>query len=290
MKLGELTRIGGQELRMAHIEAPLSEAELLLAHVMKKPREYLLTHPEATVTQAQMENFRKLIRRRKEHEPVAYLIGYKDFFGRSFIVDGNVLIPRPETEVLIEQAIEELSETDEEKITVLDVGTGSGVIALTLASELPGSHAVGIDKSPDAIKVAKQNAAHLGVEDRVAFKQLDISFPESPSPIAEKDTYLVLTANLPYLSDMTWEQAPSKIKHYEPMLAFVSGADGLNHYRALMRRLKTWHLTPDLLLLEADPHQFFPLAKLVRRVLPEHRLRIQKDLAGNDRVLIAKKA
>lgn len=289
MQLHELINHGGHQLRMAHIPAPVSEAELLLAHAIGKPKEYLLTHPETNVSKIQAEAYETLIQRRSNNEPVAYLLGYKDFYGRSFLVDRHVLIPRPETETLIESALEELKGIDPERITVLDIGTGSGAIALTLAAELPGCRAIGIDKSQEAVTVAQKNAKHLELQDRVSFKVFDIGIPGKVSPLQNGFDYLVMTANLPYLTFMSWEHVAPSIRDYEPIMAFVSGSDGLNHYRALMRRLKEWELTPNLALFEADPPQFFPLAKIVQSRFPEHRLRIQLDLAGNDRILVAKK-
>jgi len=288
MTLKELIRKGGQELRRAKIDHPLDEAELLLAYVTGKPREYLLAHPEDSVPEQLAHQYDGLIKRRQAQEPIAYITGHKDFFGRSFVVDPNVLIPRHDTEVLIEQALEELASVDPQMVTILDIGTGSGAIGLTLAAELEGSHATLVDKSTEALSVAKTNAGHLDVAGRTEFEQLDI-FADTPSPIISLPDYLVLTANLPYLTESAWEDSPPKIKLHEPKPAFVSGADGLDHYRALMQRLRVWTPVPDLILLEADPPQFPELMRIVSSVLPEHQLSVHKDLAGLDRILVAKK-
>lgn len=291
MTIKELLRKASHRLRMADVEHADKDAELLLAHVMDKPREFLITHPDRKVGKTLEGKYEKLLDRRKAHEPIAYLLGYREFYGRTFGVDAHVLIPRPETETLIEAALETVAEgaAEGKKIAVLDVGTGSGCIALTLAAEWPDAHALGIDISEEALAVARANAERLGLMDRADFSRLDISDPVAPAPKLPMHGYLVVSANLPYLPDFTWETRPRDIREHEPVKAFVSGADGLNHYRALLRRLSDWDLMPDLLLLEADPPQFAPLANLVRGAFRDHLIRIRKDLRGLDRILVARR-
>ena len=170
---------------------------------------------------------------------------------------------------------------------IFDVGTGSGAVGLTLAAELPQARAVLADVSAGALAVARTNARRLGLAGRVSFKRLDILKP-SPAPKLAGG-FLIVAANLPYLPAARYRRTMPDVKEFEPKLALVSGKDGLDHYRALMKRLAEWRREPDLLLLEADPPQFGALKKLVAAALPRHRLEIQKDLAGNARVLLASK-
>lgn len=289
MTIKDLLKKAGHRLQVSDIDHPRSDAELLLAHVLDKPREFLLTHPEKDVSKTHLDRFEKLLARRKTHEPIAYLLGYKEFYGRAFGVDKDVLIPRPETETLIEAVLEGVAAlgASPEGVAILDIGTGSGCIALTLAAELPGARAIGLDDSENALSVASENARLLDLDGRTDFRVTDIASPKAMVPVLPAHETLVLTANLPYLPDFTWETRPSGIKDHEPVHAFVSGADGLNHYRALLRRLVDWRLEPDIMAFEADPPQFAPLANIVRGIFREHRLSIRKDLRGLDRVLLA---
>lgn len=291
MTINDVLKKAGHRLRLHDIDHPYADAELLLAHALSKPREFLITHPEKTVSQTNVLKFEKLLERRKAHEPIAYLLGYKEFYGRAFVVSDKVLIPRPETEILIESVLEAVKEKNipTKDIAIFDVGTGSGCIALTLAAEWPDSHALAVDISDEALHVAERNAIHLGLEARTTFAHLDISDTTSEKPNLPPHAFLALTANLPYLPDFSWDTRARGIKDHEPVRAFVSGADGLNHYRALLRQLKSWKLTPDIMLFEADPHQFEPLAKLVRGAFKNHQMKVIKDLRGLDRILLATK-
>jgi len=289
MTIKELLKKAAYLLRLSDIDHPNADAELLLAHAIGKPREFLVTHPEKTVSKTHVLRFQKLLKRRRAHEPIAYLLGYKEFYGRTFVVGRDVLIPRQETETLIEAALDAVRSINArpEEITVFDVGTGSGCIALTLTAELPGSRALCADFSEKAITIARENALRLGLEQRAAFTLMDITSLNEGKPRLPPHRTLVLTANLPYLPDYIWKTRARGIKEYEPAHALRSGADGLNHYRALLRRLRSWKLVPDIMLFEADPPQFAPLAKLVQSDFKTHHLSIRKDIRGLDRILIA---
>jgi release factor glutamine methyltransferase len=269
------------------------EAEILLAHVLRRPKEYVLAHPEAPVPKTHTGEFLRLCARRAKHEPLAYLLGEKWFYGRPFFVDKNVLIPRPETETLV-QAILDTGPYEDEKPLIIDVGTGSGAVGLTLAAELHHAQAVLLDVSPKALAVARHNARRLKLSRRVRLLRIDIlkktaSQKLTPDAFLRRRKYgrLIIAANLPYLPTATYRKSQPEVRVHEPRLALVSGRDGLDHYRALMDRLREAGLAPDLLLLEADPPQFAALKKVVRGALPGHRLEIKKDLAGNARVLLA---
>jgi release factor glutamine methyltransferase len=281
----------GEALTRSKIEP--GEAEILLAHVLKRPKEYVLAHPEATVSKIHTGEFLRLLARRARHEPIAYLLGEKWFYGRPFLVDKNVLVPRPETETMI-QAVLDSGFREDEKPLIIDVGTGSGAIGLTLAAESPSALATLVDVSAKALAVARRNARRLKLSRRVSLLRIDIlkkSAAQKLTPDAflrrRKNSRLVVAANLPYLPTAIYQKSQPEVRTHEPRLALVSGRDGLDHYRALMDRLREARLSPDLLLLEVDPPQFAVLKKIVRAALPGHRLEIKKDLAGNARVLLA---
>lgn len=275
MTVGELLKAGGWLDR--------SEKELLLAHALETTRETVLAHPEHVVKPVILRKYRRLLRRRVTGEPYAYITGQNWFFGRAFKVSPATLIPRSSTETLVEAALAAAGLTG--GLTLLDIGTGSGAIAVTLAAERPSAQVLAIDVSSAALRIAKQNARSLGA--KVLFFRRDILKPGALKRLPIRSR-LVIAANLPYLKDGIWKKLGVGIRKFEPRLALTSGRDGLNHYRALMKRIKEAGLAPDALLLEADPPQFPALKKIVQSVLPKYRFEIRKDLYGDRRVLIAK--
>lgn len=291
----DLMKEAAARLREAGVEGPAEEAELLLAHALRTTRERVFAHPETEVPAAAVRRYRALITRRARHVPYAYLVGFKEFYGRRFFVSEDVLIPRPETEVLVEAVLSSLSSrakrsAAEGSLSVLDVGTGSGAVGLTLAAEIPASQVIAIDVSVKALRVARLNAKRLGVEKRVKFKKLDILRPNGSLGFARDDREgrpMAVVANLPYLLKTTWAAAAPEVRRHEPKLALVSGHDGLDHYRALLRRLRSWKIDPAPLALEAEPDQMPELRRLVREAFPRLRGRVLKDLHGDERVLLA---
>jgi release factor glutamine methyltransferase len=287
-------------LRDAGIPDPRREAELLLARVLGGARERLLAHPDGRVSEAGRLAYAGLVSRRAGREPFAYLVGEKEFYGRPFIVSPDVLIPRPETETLVEAVLNGFQMSDfRRQASIIDIGAGSGAIGLTLAAELPGARAVLADVSGAALAVARRNAERLGLAARTAFETLDVFSPNPPLTGTQAPKTLVrafsgaepvvLTANLPYLAASVWERTGPEVRDHEPRLALVSGSDGLDHYRALMERLKERSLEPDLVAFEADPHQMPELERMVKNAFRRHCTEIRRDLHGDLRVLIAKR-
>lgn len=272
-------------LKTAGIEQPLREAESLLAYALGRDVSWILAHPEAGLTPARRRMFRAMTDRRAKHLPFAYVVGRKAFYGREFRVTEDVLIPRPETEILIEAALAVLKDRDDRgPLNVMDIGTGSGAIGLTLATDGSAAHALLTDVSAKALAVARRNGRMLKIAARYA--RLDVLKP-SPRPRL-RPGFLILAANLPYLPERRMRTVAPEVRR-EPRIALVSGPDGLRHYRALAVRLREWQLVPDLLLLEAEPEQMNRLETLYARILPEHRFRRAHDLHGDERVLIATK-
>ncbi len=311
MNISELLRGAAAQLKEAGIEQPREEAELLMALALNAPREFQLAHPESLVSSRQAVRFRRLVSRRRRHEPYAYISGGKAFYGRDFFVNRHVLIPRPETETMIEAVLTHVIPAfphvipakagilpvpkdsrfrGNDNLSILDIGTGSGAIGLTLAAELPGSKAILADVSNKALTLARRNARQLGLFNRVFFRKIDILKNGSFASLRmtkRKAGRLILVANLPYLPAAIHRRARPEVRLHEPKQALVSGKDGLGHYRALMDRLKESRLEPGILLIEADPPQFPKLEKMIHAALPRHRIEIKKDLAGNARVLLA---
>lgn len=269
-------------------DAPMLDAEILLAHALGVSKSWLFTHLHETVTAAQQEQYTALIRRRQKREPIAYLTGEKEFFGRSFLVTPFVLIPRPETELLVEQALTASQELPNPWF--VDIGTGSGAIAVTLAAETP--HAViASDIDPAALRVARENAKRHGVSERIAFLSGTGWQPVHrllQQPDIEQPRALIVCANLPYLSpDQTTQTAPD-VHAFEPPQALSSGPDGLDAIFHLLSDIRTHRTSlPSTirLFLELDPRQARTATKLAARLFPDGEISLLRDAANHERLL-----
>jgi len=225
-------------LRAAGVEDPRLDAEVLLGEATGRDRAYLAANPEAGVPADAGRRFAEMVRRRLRREPVAYILGRKGFRHLELAVDRRVLIPRPETELLMELALELRPRT------VLDVGTGSGAIALAVADELPECEVVATDTSTDALKVATANAKRLGLSGRVHFAEGTI--PDGlVARAAEGEGFDLILANLPYVPEGDWPSLQPEVTQWEPSEALLAGPDGLDAIRALLtqlsRRMDTFH-------------------------------------------------
>jgi len=255
------------------------DADVLLAHVLGVGREALYAHPERELSPAEDAGFQALVERRGRGEPVAYLRGFKEFYGLRFRVDPRVLIPRPETEVLVDAARERIGGRP---LRVVDVGTGSGAIAVAIAAHEHRVRVIATDSSRDALVVAQANALANGVADRVEFRQGDLL-----APITERVD--LVCANLPYLREDTvkdWVGERSSLA-FEPREAVVAGADGLDIIRRCIADLSRV-LAPDgAALFECDPPQVAAITDMLVRV--DLRTRALPDLTGAERVVVAER-
>jgi release factor glutamine methyltransferase len=252
-------------LRAAGVEDPRLDAEVMLAEATGHDRASLIADPAIGLAPPAARLFGEMVRRRLRREPVAYIVGRKGFRQLEIAVDRRVLIPRPETELLVEIALER------EPATLLDIGTGSGAIALAAASELVDCEVTATDTSGDALEVARANAHRLGLEDRVRF--LAGTLPP------EEDFELIL-ANLPYVAEPDWPTLPPEVAGWEPREALASGADGLDAIRALIPRIEVGTLA-----LEVGEGQ----AEAVRELLRDNgfaAIDARRDLAGIERVVM----
>ncbi len=225
----ELMKSAIDHLQKNGFEDARLNVELLLAHTLKIPRIQLYLNFDKPLKSIEVDNFRKLYSRRLNYEPVQYIIGSANFMGLSFDVDTRVLIPRPETETLVEQAILHCQKIlDNRTINVLDIGTGSGNVAIAVAKYVKKAAIISVDISKEALEIAKLNAVKHKVESRIEFIQADI-FKSDEFRFDTK--FDLLLSNPPYISIVEWEQLNREIKEYEPSFALTDGKDGLNFYR-----------------------------------------------------------
>ena len=274
------------------IPFPALDAEILLSFVIKKPKEFLYAHSERKLTVAQILKFKKLITRRAQHEPVAYITGHKYFYGLDFFVDKNVLIPRPETEILVEEAIKKI-QNPKSKIQnpiIVDVGTGSGCIAITLAKNLPTAKIFVTEISPGAAEIARKNIHHHKVAVTLFLGNLLEPIIKNLKSETLKFKSLIIAANLPYLTTRQWQKTQPEIKKYEPRQALDGGKDGLKYYRELLEQLKKLKISNYKFhvscFFEIDPLETKRITKIIKRDFPTAKIEIKKDLAGRDRIVI----
>lgn len=253
------------------------DAEILLSHAINKDRGWMLAHTDLEIDETQAAVFRAMVVRRTAGESVAYILGSKEFFGLDFKVDARVLVPRPETEMLVEMGLEALDATPE--ATVIDIGTGSGAVAVSIAKHAPHARIIAIDISRDALDVAKENARHHNVLHHIAFECGNLLEPADLKP----GDYIIV-ANLPYLSYGEYMNEPSI--HAEPKGALVAEEDGNALYRALFKQLQTLPVDIHwLAFCEFDPRHLDWILDTARVYFPNKKIEIQKDLAGLARVL-----
>jgi len=282
--------------------SPLLDTELLLCQVLNKSKEYLLTYPDKVITNDQLRKFQLLFKRRLKCEPIAYLLGHKEFYGLDFKVNKNVLIPRPETELLVDEVLEfaKLSTFNFQLSTIIDIGTGSGCIAIALAKNLErfchpelaegrstdknaSISFYATDYSAPALKTAKQNAKLNKV--KINFINGNLLYPiVKIRNLKLEIRNLVITANLPYLTKSEMKE-PSIA--FEPKSALYGGPDGLKYYKEFFKQIKQFNLKPQAIFLEIGFKQADAIKKLASATLPNYYFEVKKDLCGKDRLFIA---
>ncbi len=256
-------------------EQPALEAQVLLAHILSRPRAWIIAHPESTISSAQTEQLNLLLESRRRGEPLPYLIGHWEFFGLDFTVSPAVLIPRPETELLVEEALRWIKYRGN-PLRTIDVGTGSGCIAVSLAKNTPGLRILASDLSRPALEVCRSNVLRHGVHDQVRLVQADLLGPfEGP--------FDLVCANLPYVP--TGKLAGLEVARREPVQSLDGGADGLRHIERLMAQACS-HLAPDsLFLLEIEFGQKERVLDYAHQLFPMASVEVLSDLAGLPRLL-----
>ncbi len=267
-------------------DTPQLDAQVLLAHIFEKPRTWLMAHITSTPDERAAAQLEKLVQRLEKGEPLPYVLGHWEFYGLDFEVTRDVLIPRPETELLVDSAIGWLrrsngSENTSERI-VADIGTGSGCIAVALARNVPDIRVLATDISKAAIKVARRNAKKFDVLPRIDFLACDIlpKFDSSKSGMRQID---LLCANLPYIPTEKLHRLP--VYRREPTVALDAGPDGLDPFRKLFSLVPDWMAPGGHILLEIESTAGAAVLSLAYDTFASASMHLHRDLAGRDRLL-----
>ena len=276
----DVLRLSTDYLAQHGSSSPRLDAELLCAHALRLRRLDLYLQHDRPLKEPELEAVRALMRRRATGAPVAYITGVREFYHRTFHVDPAVLIPRPETETLVELAIRLLRDGGG-SASVADLGTGSGCIAVTLAAELPSVRVICVDASEAALAVARENAAEHGVSDRITFVAGDWAQPLREPPD-------VVVSNPPYVTTAELAAADRDVRDFEPHAALDGGTDGLAAYRALLSSLAARARRGTILLLEVDPRRAAAVAGVIDGAFPGAAVSMHHDLTGRDRVVEAR--
>ena len=269
-------------IRLALIsDTPGLDAAVLLAHILNKPRTWVMAHPELTLTPEQQNQLDDSLLRFEDGEPFPYILGHWEFFGLDFELTPDVLIPRPETELLVEKAIAWLQESTVRR-TVADIGTGSGAIAISIAVTVPDAHVLATDISNKALEVARRNARELDVSNRIDFVQCDL-LPPRPDSFPTESHFDLICANLPYIPTNTLQSLP--IYGREPTLALDGGTDGLDLFRKLMNIAPDWLAPNGLILLEIEATRGVQALSLAYDMFSRAEIHLHQDFTGRDRLL-----
>lgn len=271
------------EARFFGVDSPRLSAEVLVAHVLKCSRLGLTLDRERVPTESELAEIERLFARREAGEPIAYILGEKEFYGLDFRVTPDVLIPRPETEHIVEE-VESLFAKDS-AFRFADLGTGSGILAVTICTLFEQASATAVDISPAAIEVARSNAKRHGVDGQIVFQLGDFT-----DQLFDPEQFDLVVSNPPYVTEEEFADASHEVTEFEPTGALVSGVDGLNHIRAMLPHVARSLNPGGYLLMEIG----FGQGEGVKKIIREHsaqfgEVRVISDLAGLDRVVFARK-
>ena len=279
MIISEALRRGTRLVQGTGSDEARLEAELLLMHALRTDRVRLYQRLQDELPTRSGDYYQRLLGRRLVHEPTPYIIGHKEFLGMEFEVARSTLIPRPETETLVELAIDFARDRyANNRFTAVDAGTGSGVIAIALAYKLPKARVIATDVSKRALALARRNARRHGVAARVEFVEGDTLLPVE----LRAD---VIAANLPYVTTADWLATPPEIREWEPRRALDGGGDGLRYIRRLFRQAPEKLARKGALFAEIGDRQGASARTLAKEAFPEAEVDVRPDLAGRDRVI-----
>lgn len=258
------------------VENPRLNAELIVGHALGLKRMQLYLQFERLLAEAELERIRPLVRRRGQREPIQYITGETEWFGMKLKVDRRALIPRPETEYLAEWLTNRIPGA----MRILDLGTGTGALALALARHYGSAEVVAVDLSVDALALARENAAALGLADRIAFLQSDWFQAVAPEP-----RFDLIVANPPYLSEAETVGSEAEVHAFEPKTALTSGDEGMEDLKVIITGARTYLSESGHLALETGIHQHAALSEFARRA-GFNSIESKTDLAGRDRFLL----
>lgn len=278
-----ITKWMTDDFRARGIGTARLDAELLVGHVLSVDRVALYMDLDRPLKESELTRIRDLVARRRKKEPVAYILGHREFYGRRFATTPAVLIPRPDTETLIERALAILSADDEAR--ALDLCTGSGCIGVTLAAERPRMRVDMTDVSAEALAVARANAESNGIVEGIAFYEGDLF-----AALPEKTSYRLITVNPPYIPIEDASAIEPDVAEHEPHLALFAGGDGLDVVRRIVADAGRWLADDGVLLMEIGIGQSEAVVALLRQGNAYRDLAVHKDLGGIDRVVEAWKA
>lgn len=267
-------------LRAAGVAEARREAGTLLAHSINRDRGFLITHPEDQVAESQLVTYRSFVDRRSRSEPLQHITGHQDFFKLSFEVNRHVLVPRPETELIVEVSLELLDETEP---LIADIGTGSGCVIISLLHELPPAQAVGVDISPAALTMARKNAGRHGVSNRLRLVESD-----GFAKVDQRPSFSLIVSNPPYITDAEFETLPREVRDYDPRVALLAGPDGLSVIRRLLADAPEYLRARGHFVLEIGFGQAEAVKTLIDSRVWELR-EIRKDLQGIERTVVLQK-
>ncbi|MFA6412912.1 MAG: peptide chain release factor N(5)-glutamine methyltransferase [Syntrophales bacterium] len=268
--------------RKAGITTPRLDAEVLLCHVLHVDRTQLLMRGHSLLTDQELRSFRQWVARRELNEPVAYIVGEKEFWSLVFYVNRHVLIPRPETEILVEEVLRILPAIDHRPARILEIGVGSGAISVALAASQENMQVVATDISPEAIAVARLNAANAGVAERIRFLVGSLFADLS-------GVFDVIVSNPPYISDEEFLCLPDDVRKYEPSEALLGGSEGISLHREIIDGGSQYLEAGGHLIMEIGATQRRRLEDLLLKTGLYANISCRQDYAGYDRVILARR-
>lgn len=268
------TTLADLRKNLARFDIEAGDLELLLANLTGRNTAWIRANDDFSIDDKMVPIATQFVERRSKGEPIAYIIGSAGFHGHTLHIDSNVLVPRPETEHLVDDALIHLKQWD--GVRALDMGTGSGAIACALAAALPGAQIHGSDVSPEALLVALANAYRLGLDGRTQFYLGDLTTP------VRRKRYDVIIANLPYVPTADIAAAPNPVS-FEPRLALDGGADGLDLYRRFLTEVPGMFVPGGILYMEAAPPNIAALADLAKAAFPDGQVELGRDYGERER-------
>jgi release factor glutamine methyltransferase len=286
LTLAEAIYKAAQKFSEHGISNPRLDAEVLLSHVLKKDRAWLITHISDPLDNGTVKLFESVIDRRTRREPLQYITGMQEFWGLEFIVTSDVLIPRPETELLVETALK-IMQSASRQATIIDLCTGSGCVAVSMAKEIGNARIFATDKSNRALAVARENARRHDVSDRIRFLEGDLYEPLEELDIRGQAD--IITANPPYIRSGDLPMLQPEVRDYEPKIALIAGPEGIEIQQRVLATSPEFLKKHGALIMEMGMGQAEELKRMVAETGAYSTQEILKDLAGIDRVIVARK-
>ena len=282
MNIRDILNMAAVRLERAGLTSPRLDAEVLLFSYLQTDRLEIYRNPERALTEAEISGFEGWVERRAQGEPLSYINGKKEFWSLLFEVDRDVLVPRPETEILVEEVIKAGRELEQAGLRILEIGVGSGAVSVAIARELPTASLTATDISADAISVALKNAHKHGVEGR-----MDLLWGSLFEPVS--GIFDIIVSNPPYISTGEFARLPLDVREYEPRQALLAGADGTAFHREIIAGSKKRLKKRGWLFMEMGAGQRESIEETLRRSGAFDRIETRRDYGGVERVIMARK-